>query len=132
MYICYNNKLALNDIYVHDCKFDGFLYEYETRTVSFQCKNKFYNINHSFTFHNVILLNMQSCLFWGRGCNILWMETVDSSEEVDALYKVQQENARLYDHSALSTDIRYVIVRIKLNSGDELLIACESIEHRED
>ena len=63
--IIYNeNKSIIDELYIHDSIFTGFNYDYINRKVYFVCENPYLNMKFDFKFHNVLLLNMQSCSFW--------------------------------------------------------------------
>lgn len=128
----YSNKALLNDIYVHDADFTGFTYDYKNREIKLQCRNDFLEKMQSFVFHNVIVSKMQSCAFWGNGYNFYDMSTVDPAPELDALYKRLHENETIYKNTYLNGDTHYIGVEFIVNSGDELLIVCESVEYTEE
>ena len=130
--INHNNKQEVDDMYIHDSKFTGYLYDYDKRQISFSCNNIFLKKEFSFLFQNVILCEMQSCSFWHGGDSILVISLVDNPPQLKQLMKVQSENQELYRDSYLDKGISYLSVQFEMNSGDTLLIICESFDWREE
>lgn len=125
----YDNQNEINNIYIHDSVFKGFSYDYENRKVSFSCENLWLEKKFTFNFNNVIYIDMQSCLFWICGCQILCTFTKENSEKLKQLYNVKNE--KNYDYTALD-DAKFISVCFSLNSGDELEILCETMEFDEE
>ena len=96
MRINYNSKEIIREIYVHDSLFCGFNYNYDERIISFTCKQITvceqisYCKKHHFNFNNVIACNMQSCVFWGEGYNILSFSYEENSPYFKQLLAFQQ------------------------------------------
>lgn len=131
MHIDFSNKDKINNINVHDSIFKGFIYDYDNRRIILECKyidlNKAYSIK--FSFNNVIMFFTQSCSFWHGGNNIMDFYLKDNSIQMNELIKRQKENSELYKCSYLDMGIDYLQIGILINSGDELLIAAESIDY---
>lgn len=132
MRIDHNNKQEVNDMYIHDSKFTGYLYDYDKRQISFSCNNIFLKKKFSFLFQNVIFCEIQSCSFWHGGDSILVISLVDNPPQLKQLMKIQSENQELYKDSYLDKEISYLSVQFEMNSGDILLIICESFDWREE
>lgn len=130
MHIDFSNKEKIKDIYIHDSIFEGFSYDYEKRQVELLCTNIHSCTKQkiSFYFDNVIFFQMQSCYFFGPGVNVydIWLD--EKPPELDKLMEIQNAKAELYDHSYLTGGIQYLSIRLMINSGDELLVICESVE----
>jgi hypothetical protein len=127
--IDYNNKNEINNLRVHDSEFNGLCYNYKKRQISFSCKNSFFNEDFEFIFNNVIFCSMQSCSFWHGGNNILNIYLEENSAHMKQLIEIQNSDMDLYDGSYLSKGIIYLPIEMEINSGDKLLIICESINY---
>ena len=71
---------------------------------------------------------MQSCLFWKGGDSILVVYLDENNDELKHLIEIQNSKPDLYDGSCLSESTDYLPVVFEINSGDVLLIICESLD----
>ena len=55
-------------------------------------------------------------------------KVVEESKEMNELLEIQNTYPGLYEGSFLDRGITYLSVEIEVNSGDKMLIICESIE----
>ncbi len=125
----YNNKEEFDKIYLHDSIFEGFNYNYDDREISFLCKHYYVNKIYNFRFHNVIYSKLQSCFFWGGGNCVYDIYCTETPDEFKKLIHDVQTNKHIYfEHSYLDRGINYVTIEIMINSGDSLIIICESVE----
>lgn len=83
------NKQQLDEIYIHDALFDGFSYDYERRTIGMVCSKPWEYWRVSLCFENVIFFSHQSCDFWGRGENVMWLSVVENPEALQKLLAKQ-------------------------------------------
>lgn len=121
-----DNKEMINNIDIHDNIFVGCNYSYKNR-ILFLIVNNFRN-DYNIIFNNCIFYSMQSCDFWHGGNNILGINIVEESKEMNELLEIQNTYPGLYEGSFLDRGITYLSVEIEVNSGDKMLIICESIE----
>ncbi|MGN1111606.1 MAG: hypothetical protein ACI4RP_00235 [Acutalibacteraceae bacterium] len=128
----YNRNFLDSEIYLHDSVYEGFNYEYKNRQISLKCINRYINKIFYFTFNNVVLANMQSCLFWGGGNTVYDIEVLDSLEQLDELRKIKESNPVWFEGSELEKNKEFIIVNIMLVSGDELVIVCSTVDFREE
>lgn len=131
MIINYSNRQELDKISLHDSLFEGFCYNYEKRQVTFTCKNYHIKKVYTFEFCNVILCNMQSCCFWGKGYNLYDMWLNEKPNELKNLMETQNSKPDLHMHSYLNKGIKYISIEIMVNSGDKLIVICETINFLE-
>lgn len=125
----YNNKEMIDELYIHDSVYEGFQYDYDERQVTLVCKNYYLNKTYNFKFLNVIFCKLQSCCFWGcNGFYIHHMELKDDADDLENLMSIKDTKPDWYEHSALDKGIKYICVEFLINSGDTLLIICESID----
>ena len=127
----FHNMHALKKVYVHDGEFTGFSYYYDHRTIELSCTNAYIRKKQSFIFDNVIVFHMQSCSFWNGGNSILGMTVYDRTEFLDRLIETQNNNSQKYEGSYLDRGIKYIAVEFTINSGDTLLIVCQTIHYNE-
>ena len=130
MYITYENKKQVDDIYVHDSTFTGFLYNYEDREIVLSCKNIYLKKELHFVFSNVVHVNLQSCSFWHGGDSIYALYLGDASVQ-EQILRAYGENNNWLEGSYLDEGISFILVVIQINSGDVLEILCEGIEYIE-
>ena len=126
------NKQQLDEVYIHDALFDGFSYDYERRTIRMVCSKPWEYWRVSLCFENVIFFSHQSCDFWGRGGNVMWLSVVENPEALQKLLAKQAEDPNLYQHSWLDRGIDYLALELVTNSGSELLVICEALEMLEE
>lgn len=138
----YFNKEKIQDLYIHDCVTEGYHYDYYKKQVSFSCKSFWKGDPKEVhcIFNDVICCNMQSCKFWcTNGMNILGIYFEDDSEQIESFIQLQnkicQKRTFTYETPAYLKG-EYVSYRNKVylplimefNSGDTLLIICESFD----
>ena len=128
MRITHKDKKLIDQIPVHDALFTGFAYDYTNRDIQLVCERPWESTCASFSFRNVIFCSMQSCEFWGKGENILWLSCVENPEELQKLLATQSENKNLYELSCLDQGIDYISLEFRMNAGASFLVICESVE----
>lgn len=144
MNINYTNRDEINRLYLHDSIFCGFTYDYEKRQIEFSCKGfelkKRENLQsetddtdmlpriYNFQFNNIVLCDMQSCVFWGKSSRIYGVWVEEQSPKFDELMEIQKANAENYQGSYLDKEIKYFAFILQMISGDILTIVCESVD----
>ena len=128
----FRNKEKVNDLYIHDSTFEGYSYDYGKRQINLSCKNFFIKKFFRFTFNNVIYSGLQSCTFWGYGNRILVIYLEDDLPEMERLMEIQNARPEIHAGSCLDDGTQYISVKFEINSGDTLLIICESMECEEE
>ena len=128
MRIDFTNRKEIDKLYIHDSFFEGYVYNYYKRQINFSCNNSYLKKKFIFTFNNVIFSSMQSCLFWLGGNSILVVYLDENNDELKHLIEIQNSKPDLYDGSCLSESTDYLPVVFEINSGDVLLIICESLD----
>ena len=129
----HNNKEEFDKIYLHDAIFKGFNYDYDKREIVFSCKHYYANKIYNFKFYNVIYSKLQSCYFWGGGNNVYDIYCTETPNEfVQLIHDIQSNEPQNFEYSYLDRGITYIAVEIMINSGDALLIMCESVEVSEN
>ncbi len=136
----YENKDEFDKIYLHDAVFEGFNYDYDKREISFSCKQKInfsgnrYRINnvnkiYNFRFQNVIYSKLQSCYFWGGGNSVDCIYCTEVPDDFTKLIKYVKDNEpHCFNLSYVDRGINYMAIELSINSGDVLIIMCESVE----
>lgn len=132
MKINWENRKNLDELYIHDSIVECMEYDYNNRTIRFICSNVYLKKIFDFTFKNVIFCNIQSCNFWGEGKHILVVYLEENEEQLEKLMGIQNSNPRDYFGSQLVRDIKYIQIGIDFNSGDQILIGCESVIYLEE
>lgn len=131
MRFTYENRDQLDKQYIHDSFFEGFYYDYEKRQISFSCMDGLFEKRINLLFDNVIFTEMQSCEFWGPGNSIYAMWHEEDTHQMRHLKDTANLNKGKYDDSFFTDEKKYIQIQIQLNSGDSLLIICESMEWNE-
>ena len=132
MNIDHRNKCDLKEIYIHDSDFAGYSYDYDARSIALTCDNRFTGKRLHFQFQNVVYSSLQSCGFWGGGNSILWLNVLEETPALSALYELQKQNSGQFFDSYLDRGIDYVIAEFTMNSGAKLLIVFESLVYTEE
>lgn len=132
MRIDYKNKDQINQIYVHDSIFEGFIYREEDKNLYINLKNYCINKIFKLLFCNVLIINCELCQFWGESPNILDWEVSENGSIIQNIKKKQKENNKLYSNSLVDLEKSYMEVKITFTSGDIIEIVCEYIEFEED
>ena len=128
MHVAYNNLKALDDVYVHDSAFSSFLYDYQDRRLNLTLINRHLSQTISLYFNNVICFNMQSCCFWGPSSVVYDMWSDPSPAFFQELQKKRETDYEDFYQSYLDRECTYISIIIKIASGDELQVTCESID----
>jgi hypothetical protein len=128
MIISYGNREALRSLSFSDSIFEGFSYKYDVDMLTFSCLNQYDKKRFFFSFYQTILFNMQSCNLWGSGNSIYDICYLDSASVIKQLQQIKSNNQGNIDKSKLDTMADYLCISVCLNSGDELVIVCESVE----
>lgn len=123
----YDNQTEIDKLYVHDCVFYGYYYDYNNHVVKMKCFDAVKNIYKDLIFRKVIFVENQSCEFWGPGNSIydLWFEK-DILKGFKSHYMEMVNKEK--DLSFLDLFCKYIQICIQLNSGDKIRIICESFE----
>ena len=128
MVINYNNLAELRSFYFHDSIFTGFSYDYSNCKVFLTCKNHLTQKKQEVVFHNTVFLISQNCAFWGGGNAILGISAVSHPAEFNNLMSMRENNSDLSDLSRLDVGGTFITLEIAINSGDVILITCQSVE----
>ncbi len=124
----FENAKAIEDIYFHDCAYEGFAYDYKQRAVRLELVHEWQKKRYSLCFQNVVALQVQGCGFWGGGNSVYYLWIDDDPAYFRALEVLQAKNPENYRHSQLDQGIRYISIIMQMHSGDELKITCETVE----
>ena len=132
MEFTYENRKEIEKQYIHDSKFTGFEYDYDKREIRLFCDYYFWDNYHPnernrLFFRNVIFCEMQSCEFWGMGNSILEIWVEENTEQIQELMKKFEESKQPGDICRLVDGTKYLEIGLLLNSGDTMLIICESL-----
>ena len=127
MRFTYENRKEIEKQYIHDSEFTGFEYDYDKREIRLFCDNYYQNERNRLFFRNVIFCEMQSCEFWGMGnaINGIWVE--ENTEQIKSLMEKFEESKQPDDICRLVDGTKYLEIGMLLNSGDTMLIICESL-----
>ena len=128
----FRNKEKVDDLYIHDSDFEGYCYDYDERKITLSCRNLFLKKIFHFTFDNVIYCGLQSCTFWHGGNSIYAVHLEDDLPEMERLMEIQNARPELHASSRINDGTQYIPVKFIINSGDTLLIICESMECEEE
>ena len=128
----FDNKEKVKDLYIHDSEYVGFSYDYDQRKVFLSCDNAYLKKIFHLEFNNVILCNMQSCEFWGGGNSVYAIYLKQPCPPFEELEEIQNQHKEFYAMSYLDMGINYLSIETKLNSGDALLVVCESFDFTEE
>lgn len=128
MHVTSKNLETIDDIYVHDSDFSSFFYDYKDRRLNLALTNHHLKQTISLCFNNVIYFNMQSCCFWGPSSMVYDMWSDPSPVFFQELQKKRETNYEEFYQSYLDRDCTYISIIIKIVSGDELQVTCESVD----
>ena len=79
----------------------------------------------------MIYSEMQSCEMWKPDVNLIYfMWHVDDSPQMKKMKEIIDADKIEYPHSY--KEVNYIQVIIKIQSGDELTIICESMDWEEE
>lgn len=126
--INYENQKALEEIYFHDCVYEGFAYDYRNREIRFDLTQVWQKKRYQLRFQNVVALEMQGCEFWSSGNAVYHIWIDDEPAYFRHLENIQAENGENYRYSRLDQGVRFISVIMQLNSGDELKITCQNLQ----
>lgn len=125
----FDNQDQINKVDIHDFKFYGFEYNYDSNQIHMKCVQEYLKNELNIIFNDVLLFDMQSCNFWPGGPDITCMYTFDLTDKYDKWKKyAEQQNYPYYEGSKLYNGTQYVAAGIEINTGDTLEIVCKSIE----
>lgn len=127
MRFTYQNRKEIDNQYIHDSQFMGFEYDYDKREIRIFCDNYYVHKRNRLFFRNVIFLEMQSCEFWGMGNSILEIWAEENTEQIKSLMEKFEESKQPDDICRLVDGTKYLEIGMLLNSGDTMLIICESL-----
>lgn len=130
----FQNIDQLEDLYLHDSKFDGFRYYYlpdMQHAMEFTCDLRWpEKIKYSIRFLNVAYHEMQAFTLWSGGDAILWLDAAcTSNAEIQSILDVDrtQINAEGWNTTKVESAVPLVTINIRLNSGDRMRVICESV-----
>lgn len=113
---------------IHDFILESFLFDRQNNELVLRLLDEQNNLQHSLIFEGVIGFEMSACNYWGKSPYILDFEYMDPSEQkiiVKLFDKNEKEN---YPFCELKDISVYLETMITFVSGDQLFIACESIQ----
>ena len=129
MIINYENVELIKFPYVHDAVFEGLCYNYYPKKISFSLQNTYINTTVNCILNNVLFFEMQGCSFWGGG-NALYYASCYKKH--DFLQRIQErvctETTAHPNWYSISKNTHYIVFELIINSGDTLLVVCESVE----
>ena len=131
MRFLFENRMKIDELFSHDSEFEGYLFDSEKRIITMSWmhrheKNKRIHLR----FNHVIYSEMQSYQIWGPGLKRIYhMWHVDDSLQMKKMKELididRKENYRSFK------EVNYIQIIIKIVSGDELTIICESMDWEE-
>lgn len=127
MHITNDNKNEFEKFYLHDALFKGFSYDYSYSKIAFSMKYEWLHKRYDFVFNNVVFFSTQSFQLWDGGSNVYYAYIKDELPELEKMKDFGGEN----NYSSLDTfnkGVDYIGVEFILNSGDTILIICESVD----
>ena len=132
MRFLFENRMKIDELFSHDSEFEGYLFDSEKRIITMSWmhrheKNKRIHLR----FNHVIYSEMQSYQIWGPGLKRIYhMWHVDDSLQMKKMKELididRKENYRSFK------EVNYIQIIIKIVSGDELTIICESMDWEEE
>ena len=132
MRFLFENRMKIDELFSHDSEFEGYLFDSEKRIITMSWmhrheKNKRIHLR----FNHVIYSEMQSYQIWGSGLKRIYhMWHVDDSLQMKKMKEFididRKENYRSFK------EVNYIQIIIKIVSGDELTIICESMDWEEE
>ena len=128
------NKNDINHIHIHDSSYEGFRYDYDNRLIEMRCENDYLKKKFTLIFHNVILFEVQSCMFWHGGNAIMYIALSDDSPLAKKYQDLQNMDREKLELTCLDKNdgIQYIPIEIQINSGDMLYLVCESVDFNEE
>ena len=124
----FENAKTIEDIYFHDCVYEGFSYDYDHREVRLELVHEWMKKRYSLCFRNVVALQIQGCGFWGGGNSVYYLWVDENPAYFHELEELQAKNPENYRYSQLDQGARFISIIMQLHSGDELKVTCESVD----
>lgn len=126
----HHNKKDFNKLYIHDSIYTGYNYDFDKKEINLTCNNHYLKKIFTFNFCNVIYSKLQSFGFWGsNGFYIFDVELEENNEELkQIIINTQNSKPDWFKNSKLDSNINYITIEFTINTGDKLLIICESVE----
>lgn len=129
MYINHENVDLIEFPYVHDAIFDGFRYDYDSKKIYLSLCHPYLKKTINCELNDVLFFEFQGCSFWGGGNAIYYASCY---KEHDFLQRVQERvRVETTEHPSwdnIDENIHYIVFELIVNSGDVLLVACESVD----
>lgn len=131
MRFSFENRKDIDELYSHDGWFEGYSFDSETRTISMSWENGWdLNKRIYLRFNHVIYSEMQSYESWGPGVvRIYHMWHVDDSPQMEKMKELIDFDRK--ENPLSFKEVNYIQIIIKILSGDELTIICESMDWEE-
>ena len=132
MRLLFENREKIDKLDSHDGMFEGYSFDSEKRTISMTWMHGFEENKRVYLrFNHVIYSEMQSYQIWGSGLKRIYhMWHVDDSLQMKKMKELididRKENYRSFK------EVNYIQIIIKIVSGDELTIICESMDWKEE
>ena len=132
MRFLFENREKIDKLDSHDGMFEGYSFDSEKRTISMSWMHGFEkNKRVHLRFNHVIYSEMQSYEMWKPDVNLIYfMWHVDDSPQMKKMKEIIDADKIEYPHSY--KEVNYIQVIIKIQSGDELTIICESMDWEEE
>ena len=118
-----------NEVYIHDDILEDFYFNRMKKKLHLTIlkERNFNNKRFSIDFLNVIGFEMTSCDFWGSSPHILDFEYVKKNNTTIIPKLFEKKNNNDYPLCLLNNREKYIETIITFTSGDQLIVACESI-----
>ena len=137
MIIDYTNRELAKDICLNEGIFIGCSYDYTEKELSLAIRQTISNSQtimvdkyFTFSFLNVIYLNVQGCELGDESNQIARIYLDEAETKLKALKSELEQNS--YIGFLLDKDIDFFTMGLEMTSGDNITVICESIDYMEN
>ena len=129
MIINVSNGKIINSkgVYIHDDILEEFSFHRAEKKLHLSILKELNNKRISIDFLNVIGFEMTSCDFWGSSPYIFDFEYVEDRDNTIIPKLFDKKDNNHYPFCPLNDREKYIETIITFTSGDQLIVACESI-----
>lgn len=124
MRITYNNMSIVKELSFHDLPFEYLSFNYENGKLKIGSKSN--EARWHMVFSGMIHYEMLCFEPWGYGNSIVSLSVDDNGESYERVIDMHKKDK--YKISKLDDGIKFIVVKMLLNSGDCLEVVCESLE----
>ncbi len=132
MRFTFENREKIDEMHSHDGEFEGYSFDSENRTIRMTWMDGFEeNKRIHLTCNHVIYSEMQSYESWGPGITRIYhIWHIDESPQMEKMKELIDIDKT--EHYRSYKEVKYIQIIIKILSGDELTIICESVDWDEE